>query len=188
LIYSIDPRPARQPDDRSPGAVFDYEDNSTGRMLALLAGIGHGDLGKIRCIESDASRIDPATVSARPHLAFIDGEHTRTAIASDFAFCRKVISDAGAILFHDFSIVYPAIFEICRALSRERRAHVPVKLDGDVFGIFFSADTVQGDPHLSARRAETRRFLLAFRARLWLKRWLPEWVRAGLRRVRRLFG
>jgi hypothetical protein len=188
LIYSIDPRPARQPDDRSPGAVFDYQDNSTERMLALLARIGHGDLGKIRCIESDASRIDPATVAPRPHLALIDGQHTGTAVASDFAFCRKVIREDGTILFHDFSIVYRAVFEICRTLSRERCNHVPVKLDGDVFGIFFSAETVRSDPHLNARRAGTGRFLLAFRTRLSLRRWLPGWVLAGLRRVRRPVG
>src|SRR5262249_19291696 len=35
-IYSIDPRPAAQKDDRAPGFVAAYGQNSTARMLALL--------------------------------------------------------------------------------------------------------------------------------------------------------
>ena len=47
-----------------------------------------------------------------PDIALIDGEHTRAAVLSDYAFCRKVLAPGGTILFDDFPIVYPAVLEI----------------------------------------------------------------------------
>jgi hypothetical protein len=172
-IYSIDARPSQQPDDRSPGFVVDYENNSAERMLALLGGLGCGDVAKIECFDSDASGIDPRRIASRPHLVFIDGEHTRAAVMSDFQFCRTVLGDEGTILFHDFSIVYPAILEICRLLGRQHQHHVPLKLDGDVFAIFFGSDMVRQDLYLSDLYRRNRHFVLRFRARTWLKQSLP---------------
>ena len=69
-IFSIDARPGSQPDDRAPGYVAGYEHNSTDRMLRLLRDLAPDQVGKVRCFDADASEIDPAGISPRPHVAF----------------------------------------------------------------------------------------------------------------------
>jgi len=76
-IYSIDPRPSQQPDERLPGLVVTYENNSTARMLELLANIDQNGIKKIKCFEFEASQIDKEQIELRPDIIFIDGEHTR---------------------------------------------------------------------------------------------------------------
>src|SRR5580704_10823934 len=67
-IYSIDPRPQTQPDNR--GVDYEYPENSTRRMLANLGSLGGGDLSKLQCFESDAKHVDRRQISDRPHLCF----------------------------------------------------------------------------------------------------------------------
>lgn len=128
---------------------------------------------KVLCFEMDASQVDPALVAPRPDIALIDGEHTRRAVLSDFEFCRKVLAEGGTVLFDDFSIVYPAVLEICRSLRRGRRPFVPVRLEGRVFGIFFDAGVVRADPFLWRCRARSRFTLARYGLKLLLKSWLP---------------
>ena len=190
-IYSIDPRPLQQPDDRSPGHVATYESNSSERMLSLLREVEPREVVKIQCFERDASEVDCSAIAPRPHVAFIDGEHTRKAVLSDFQFCRRVIAEDGTILFHDVFFVYPAILEICRELRRQRREFLALKLDGCVFGIFFDQEKVHSDPYLSRLSKRNRRFLLIllrFRLEQWLRGVLPDSVLASLRELKRRFG
>lgn len=179
-IYSIDARPLAQPDDRAPGFLAHYEDNSSARMLSLLGARGVGDLTKIVCFDSDAAEVEIALIAEPPLIAFIDGEHTRAAVRSDFAFCREAIDPRGAILLHDFSIVYPAIAAIRTTLRREGVPHLAVMLEGDVFGFFFDAALVHDDPYLSACRRRAPRVLGALFGKRLLKRALPAplWERA----------
>jgi len=179
-IYSIDPRPTQQPDDRSPGYVAYYDDNSSERMLALLKEIGHGDITKIVCIDLDASVIDPRRIEDPPEITFIDGEHTKTAALSDFRFCEQVISSSGTIVFHDFGIIYPAIFDACRYLKRKHRKFVPLKLEGEVFAIFLDAETIHQDPYLTSLYKKNRYFL----SRLKLKTRLRQIFRRPERTLR----
>ena len=183
-IYSIDPRPSQQPDDREPGYTAHYDDNSTERMLTLLHGMGYGDLAKIECFESDASEVDPDKIRPRPEIVFIDGEHTKPAVLSDFQFCNKVVSKHGTILFHDSWIVYPAILEICSLLDRNHHTHVSLRLEGSVFAIFFDSDLVQGDPYLALLRQKNRTSLLELRVRNWLEQHLPIPMVKSLRKLR----
>ena len=46
------------------------------------------------------------------------------ALISDFEFCRQVLRPDGVILFHHFSIMYPAVERICKSLSAERVTQV----------------------------------------------------------------
>ena len=184
-IYSIDPRPAHQPDDRAIGYVAHYENNSTEMMLTLLGRIGYGDLAKITCFNQDASEIDLGTITQNAHLAFIDGEHTKTAVVLDFQFCRKVVSIGGSILFHDFWIIYPAIIDICKMLDRQCTRYMPLKLEDNIFAIFFDPDTVCSDPYLSALYKRNRNFWFSFRVKTWLKKILPTPLLKLLRWVRR---
>ncbi|HOG17118.1 MAG TPA: class I SAM-dependent methyltransferase [Syntrophales bacterium] len=183
-IYSIDARPLQQPDDRSPGYVARYDDNSTARMLTLLGGTGAGDLAKIECFDFDAAEIDPRRIVCKPHIAFIDGEHTQAAVMSDFRFCREVIREGGTILFHDFSIVYPEILRICRELNRQHVAHVPLKLEDEVFGIFFDPAVVDRDPYLLSLYRKNRKVMLGVRVKNWLRERLPAPLLKALRGTR----
>ncbi len=183
-IYSLDPRPAQQPDDRSSGYVAYYENNSSERMLALLRGLMPEGIAKIACIDLDASQVDVARIRTAPDLIFIDGEHTQRAVLSDFQFCGKVVEKNGAILFHDFYMIYPGIVEICRALDRQGRCYLPLKLDGCVFGIFFDPETVHADPYLAALYRTNRHFLPQLRFKRWLKQFLPDSVLRAVRAVR----
>lgn len=184
-IYSIDPRPGRQADDRAPGYSRAYTDNSTRRMLELIREADASQAGKISCFEMDASRVDPARIPTRPHVAFIDGEHTVRAVLSDFAFCLKVMAEGGTVVFDDFSIVYPAVLEICRSLKRQRRRFVAARLEGKIFAIFFDAENVRLDPFLRRCRSRRRFSLTRYRVKLWLKGLLPGPVGKFARSIRR---
>ena len=107
-IFSIDKRPTRQPDER--GQDDQYPDNSTDRMLDNLKRVSPNALHKISCFDDDAANIDPALISPKPQICFIDGEHTDRACVSDAEFCLKVIDRDGLLVFHD-------------AIRRLQRAH-----------------------------------------------------------------
>src|SRR5262249_19322246 len=113
-IISIDKRPPSQPDDR--GMRFAYEGNSTERMRDHLRAVAPDQLGKLVCFEADARDLDPCQIPERPQLCFIDGEHTRSAVRSDFAFCLRVCDPDGAIYFHDASIIFPALADVVSSL------------------------------------------------------------------------
>jgi hypothetical protein len=187
-ITSIDSRPAWQPDDRALGKIATYENNSTQHMMERLRTLDAVQASKVRCFETDASQVDPSLVTPRPHIAFIDAEHTRKAVRSDFDFCRKVLADDGTIVFDDFSIVYPAVLEICRSLKREGRPFLPVRLEGRVFAIFFDQDTVRSDPFLGRCRARSRFTLTRYSLKLWFKSFLPGPAGKLARSIRRHQG
>jgi hypothetical protein len=184
-IFSIDPRPASQPDERSPGYVARYENNSTGRMLALLRDLAPAEVGKVCCFEATAAFVEPGTIDPPPAIAFIDGEHTRRAVLSDFAFCRGVIAPGGTVLFDDFPIVYPAVLDICRGLRRARERFVAARLEGKIFGIFFDPELVLGDLFLSGCGRRNRRALRRYALKLWAKSLLPGATGRAARAARR---
>lgn len=187
-IFSVDPRPDCPPDDRTPGQGVIYEGNSKQRMLNNLAAIDAKQASKVVCLDCDAKDVPIERISPAPHVAFIDGEHTHAAVMSDFAFCVRVLHRDGVILFHDFGAIHTAILEICRALNRQRRRYVPLRMDGSIFGIFFDPALLASDPYLADLTKRHgylwRRYLLRSR----LRQWLPETVVRGLASVARTFG
>jgi len=132
-IFSIDKRPQSQPDER--GVDFAYEGNSTDRMLDGLRRVSPQGLDKLTCIDADASAVTPDRIDPRPDLCFIDGEHTDHAAASDFDFCRRVVTADGAIVFHDASIIYRALARIVRQLEEQRAPFTAYHLADSVFVI-----------------------------------------------------
>jgi len=183
-ISSIDSRNVKTPDDR-PVGYFDYESNSSERMLELLRAIDPCEVSKLRCFDMDSSEIDPNTITSHPQIAFIDGEHTRAAVLSDFLFCKKVLSNDGTILFHDFRIIYPAIIEICKALNKSKRHYKALKFRDNVFAIFFDEGKIHSDPYLSRTYALNRHAFAIFRLKEWIKNFLPAFVLNVLRSARR---
>jgi hypothetical protein len=147
-IVSIDPRPPAQPDDR--GRIFHYKDNSTARMLSLLARVPDADLEKLQTIELSTEDIAPETI-ARPDLCFIDGEHTFNAALRDARFCRSVMHRSGVILFHDRRIVESAITTFLRETPGRVIAY---PLGGVVFAVELSPDRpLLREPEVAARVA-----------------------------------
>lgn len=132
-IYSIDKRPAEQPDER--GISFPYPNNSTQKMLKLLENVSAEDMHKIVTIDADASEIDPAQIDVAPQFCFIDGEHTNRAVISDFEFCYQICAPHALIVFHDVNIVGEGVKAILRTLQEKGIKHSAVHVGGVVFAI-----------------------------------------------------
>jgi hypothetical protein len=173
-IYSLDPRPAQQPDDRCSDRPFSYEPVSSERMLALLSDTGLGDVKRIECIESDASEVDLGRIAVAPRIAFIDGEHTKRAVASDFDFCSRVLSDDGVMLLHDFPVMATTILRLCARLAKRNPSCTSMRLEGSVFAVFLDGDTVASDSYLASLHMAWRRARLVVPAKAWLRERLPR--------------
>ena len=130
-VYSIDKRPLNQPDNR--GVDYTYLNNSTERMLELLAEVAPTD--KIKTIDGDTRQISPAQVEEKMQLCFIDGEHTDAAVLSDFKFCLEVLDTSGAILFHDAPITYNGIAACVEHLKENNIKFHAYSLPDIVFAI-----------------------------------------------------
>lgn len=187
-IFSVDPRPDCPSDDRTPGQGVTYAGNSKQRMLDNLTAIDAAQVSKIVCLDCDANDVPIEKLTPAPHVAFIDGEHTYAAVMSDFGFCVRAIHRDGVILFHDFGAIHTAILEICRALTRERRRYVPLRMDGSIFGIFFDPSLLTSDPYLAALAERYGHLWPRYVMRTRLRQWLPEAVVNGLANVARVFG
>lgn len=130
-VYSIDKRTRNQPDNR--GISYKYLNNSTGRMLELLAQIAPTD--KIKTIDGDTREISPEQIEEKIQLCFIDGEHTDAAVLSDFKFCLEVLDSSGAIVFHDAPIIYNAIAACIEHLEKNNIKFRAYSLPNIVFAI-----------------------------------------------------
>jgi len=142
-IYSIDARPAVQPDYR--GLRFAYPDNSTKRMLELLSQVSAKDTSKITCFDDDASNVDVEKIVHRPSVCLIDGEHTERAVLSDFTFCRRVLAEGGVICFHDSNVVFAALQKIVGQLQLEQVSFNAYVLPLHVFVIEFGGLAIHRD-------------------------------------------
>lgn len=182
-IFSIDPRPSVAPDERSEAGVIEIEDNAVERMLELLGGLEGADLSKLRTFESDAAEVDVELLAPRPQLAFIDGEHTVSAALSDYRFCRGVLADGGAILFHDFGIIYPALEQIYRELTAARAGTIALRLEGSLCALCDNRDVINRDPYLRSLAGCHRRLPFYF-LRERLKKLSPEPLVALARTLR----
>lgn len=183
-IYSIDNRPIAPPDDR--GQEFRYDGNSTERMLANLRALDPDQVSKIVCFESDARDVDRSLLPDRPDLCFIDGEHTSSAVLSDFDFCFRVCSPRATLCFHDDWIIYPALARILRKLRRQGVRFTAAKLQGSTFAILLGATALPDDGFLREAAVDGRLFILRMRVRHFLKRYLPTPVQQIARSLRRL--
>jgi hypothetical protein len=119
-IVSIDTRPLSQPDDRGEAAL--YPENSTERMLELLAAIPDADLAKLESFEHGTDQLSAADLPSRPAFCFVDAEHTRAAALRDARFCLEATTPDGVIAFHDSNVVLPGIEDFIGELDRPHHA------------------------------------------------------------------
>jgi hypothetical protein len=141
-IFSIDKRPHHQPDER--GFEYTYLNNSTARMLEKLSAVGPTD--KIKTLDGSTSEIDPSLIDRPADLCFIDGEHTDGAVVADFNFCRRVLADSGAIIFHDATITYNGIDRCIKLLDEEGVNFRAYSLPSIVFVIEINAFPLHEHP------------------------------------------
>lgn len=116
-IFSIDPRPPSQPDNRLPKTErYRYEDNSTERMLSLLNEIPEANIDKIKTFEADTKSIDPSLIGPEPALCLIDGEHTDVAALQDALFCAAA-APRSVVAFHDRGVIGRGIGAFMRVIK-----------------------------------------------------------------------
>jgi len=142
-IYSIDPRPASQPDERWQ-QEYEYQGNSTQRMLEGLAEIPGADLAKLQTFESSSWELAPDSVPAEIEFAFIDGEHTETAVFQDYMAVRRFMAPTGVLAFHDCFVTPSALLRIRSLLDRhgpDRLLHFP---ESDVAAIVINSPEIAG--------------------------------------------
>ena len=157
-IYSIDPRPVRQPDDR--GFECHYPDNSTARMLENLRAISHDRVDRVETFELASVDVDPQSIDDPPHLCFIDGEHTTAAVLADVDLCRRVGHPDGSIVFHDAHVVWMALGRVLRQLDRDGADVSAIVLGGSVMAIAFGASPLRCDATIrDLRQSKTRYFM-----------------------------
>jgi len=164
LIYSIDNRPKTQPDER--GETFVYDANSTERMLAELEKVAPGGLDKVVCFEDRAENIPPDRIDRAPDLCFIDGEHTNTAVVSDFDFCLSVCGPNAVIAMHDSNLVFRGIERIHERLRAEGLASRGFKLGGSVYAIALRESAIPDSDVIKSLAQSPALYFL--RARVWL--------------------
>ena len=121
-LMSIDPRTDATPDDTR--GTYTYRNNTTARMLELLAAVPGADMTKLTTFETTTQAMDPRDLPHRPDLCFVDGEHSHEAVLNDARFCAEAMAGAGVIAFHDYGIVESAI----RAFIRERWRDISLAL------------------------------------------------------------
>ncbi len=186
MAHSIDPRPARQPDAR--GHRFGYPGNSTDRMLANLAAAG-GQTDRIRCYEETSASLDPSTIAPKPHLCFVDGEHTDAAVLADFAFCQRVIAPGGLVVFHDAHIIYNGLDAIVASLDRAGAAYSACHLPDTLFAIELGGGTLLEETAVAqVRRESYRGYLLSLRATDHYRRFANRWLFRAFRKAKARFS
>ncbi len=147
-VYSIDKRPLSQPDER--GYDYIYLNNSTARMMEMLAGVAE-DRSKITTIDGDSGTVDVSQIADKIQFCFIDGEHTDEAVVRDFEFCRRVLDDNGAIVFHDAQITYNGIAECINRLEQNNIAFRAYVLPHIVFVVEIGDFPMHEHPAITER-------------------------------------
>jgi hypothetical protein len=142
-IYSIDPRPLHQPDDR--GFECHYPDNSTASMLDNLRSIAPDRIEVLQTFELASADVDPQTILDPPQVCFIDGEHTTAAVLADVDFCRRVAHPDATIVFHDADVIWMALGRLLRQLDRDRVDASAIVLGGSVLAIAFGQSPIRHD-------------------------------------------
>ncbi len=175
-IYSIDPRPEHQPDDR--GLQGHYPGNSTARMLENLRAIAPDRVERVRMFEHTSTDVDPVCIDDPPHLCFIDGEHTTAAVLADLDLCRRVCHSDGSIVLHDAGVLWMPIGRTLRQLEREGVDATALVLGGSVMAIAFGASPLRSDDGVRGLQRSTAAYFVRSAAydmyrrgrRLWSRR------------------
>jgi len=161
-IYSINKRPLVVPDNR--GGPIEYPENSTQRMMQLLANLSPTAVSKIICFDDDAKNITPALVSEKPDICFIDGEHTNQAVVTDFEFCLSVVKRDGIISFHDSEVVWKGLRVIVQKLKAHKVPFKFLRLGGVVSAIDLNNSVFSGCEDLRSLKSCGWRYFVLYQS------------------------
>jgi len=133
-IYSIDKRPPAQPDER--GVAFTYDNNSTQRMLDILArNVPALSLSKLETRDVDCANLTAQDIVARPDIVLIDAEHTNVAVVSDFLNVFKFCKEDTIFCFHDANLIPDGLRNIESILKYLGVPHQAFVLPDVIFAI-----------------------------------------------------
>ena len=177
-IASIDNRPLKAPDSR--GSV-EYHNNSTELMLKYLNAINSDGTKKIKTFECNAAKMNVRDLPMRADYCFIDGEHTNSAVASDFAFCLQASAPNAAICLHDARIIHPAIRKILSELGSSGVKFSAGRLAGDTFGIFLGNCKAASDPFIQKYLGNSETFFRHMRIRHAIKAIMPRQIHSAMK-------
>jgi hypothetical protein len=132
LAYSIDKRPASQPDER--GRAYDYVHSGTQEMLATLEKhLPHAAMLKLLTFDLDASEITADHVALASDFVFIDAEHTNEAVFRDFMNIWRFANESSIIAFHDAQYIFDALSNIETLLACQKVKHKTYVIPDSVF-------------------------------------------------------
>jgi hypothetical protein len=106
-------------------------------MLTGLRRIPGADLAKLQTFEKSTSDLSDKVIDSRPHLCFVDGEHTDAAVLRDGKFCASVVAENGIIMFHDANLVFKGLQAYLADLTASGRVFRAYILPNFVFLIEF---------------------------------------------------
>jgi hypothetical protein len=134
-IYSVDARVVTAPNEGSC-LTSDYGSHTSLAMRQRLAAATGFDSSKLLCLDSDMRNVAEDALPQKPHLVFIDGEHTNTAVFSDFVAVEKFLAADAVIAFHDYWCVEGGVQRCLEHLRERGNRFSAVKLEGEVFAVF----------------------------------------------------
>jgi hypothetical protein len=153
-------------------------------MLENLARLPGADLSKLATLERSTEDIQPDTLSERPQLAFVDGEHTDQAALRDARFCAAAMQGAGCIAFHDAQIVYRAIGSFLEECEKRGQPFRAIPLPNAMFVVELGPSRLLATEPLRSLTDETyRAYLHALEA---TTPYLADYRRLSRRILRRL--
>jgi hypothetical protein len=152
-------------------------------MLDNLRRIAFHELSKVICFDADAKDVDPHVIPKPPDFCFIDGEHTSTAVLSDFEFCLSICAPNAAICVHDDWITYKSLEAALTLLRHRGIPFTARKLGGATFGIFLRNCSAANDPYVRGCSHD------GFHWIRWrkIRAVIPKWSLPAIRWVVRLF-
>jgi len=166
LAYSIDKRPASQPDER--GRTFDYVQSSTQEMLANLEQhLPFSAMLKLQTFDLDASALTADQIAIASDLLFIDAEHTNQAAFRDFLNVYRFAKENSVIAFHDAQYIFDALSNIETFLAYQKVKHEAFVIPDSVFVVLLG-DFVNLAANILTRFClDKETFFSNARIRLW---------------------
>ena len=147
---------------------------------------------KLTTFDCDACEVDAVEIAEKPNICFIDGEHTNTAVCSDFNFCLKVCHPNAIIAFHDTYLVFKGIEEIKNYLRSKSIKFQGFMLAGCIYAILLNeavdnyADKIEictqsESDYFKQARKDLWKSRLINRIPLW--RGIYEWYKKSARSI-----
>lgn len=180
-IYSIDARVLTAPNEAAT-ELSNYGEHSSLAMRERLTAATGFDDKKLICFDCDARNVPQEKIDQKVNLVLIDGEHTNSAVVSDFNAVKEFLAPDAVIAFHDYSCVADGVSEISRCVDKMAANALKLKLDGEVYAIFLNSD-------IARRSGYVRRCIVNwrwFRLKRLIKRFVPGVGLRVCRSIRRI--